>query len=261
MTAMSVGSEHSDGRSARIVVLGMHKSGTTLISRILHRSGVRMVEAESGSDYDAGNHFERLATKQINKALLGCGDAKSFLLRERIDPEAVGEPQVREAEALVRQLDGASLPWGFKDPRSCLTYRFWERILPGHGIVAVFRDPRDLYAHYLTHNEPVAGMGRAALRAWFAHNAVIAEIEQERPGRLLLLEYDALMSGDDELRRLQRFLRRPIGDERVERLRRSNEVRRHGYGWARRAIKLFHGEDVLAMLDWLRELRQRQLRD
>ena len=37
------------------VVLGMHKSGTTLVAEILHRSGIPMVEATSSADYYAGN--------------------------------------------------------------------------------------------------------------------------------------------------------------------------------------------------------------
>ena len=45
------------------VVLGMHKSGTTLVSDILHRSGVPMVEVRSSEGYDQGNKMERDATR------------------------------------------------------------------------------------------------------------------------------------------------------------------------------------------------------
>jgi hypothetical protein len=60
------------------VVLGMHKSGTTLVSEILHHSGIRMVENDSVESYDHGNHFEREDTNQFNKRLLGCGEASSI---------------------------------------------------------------------------------------------------------------------------------------------------------------------------------------
>ena len=41
------------------VVLGMHKSGTTLISQILHHSGVNMggAEIETSRSYDEGNKY------------------------------------------------------------------------------------------------------------------------------------------------------------------------------------------------------------
>ena len=54
------------------VVLGMHKSGTTLVSQMLHQSGIAMVEeADAAAGYDDGNQWEREATKLVNHTLLG----------------------------------------------------------------------------------------------------------------------------------------------------------------------------------------------
>ena len=55
------------------VVLGMHKSGTTLISETLHESGINMGEfsdIQQGIGYDEGHKYERRETQQINRQIL-----------------------------------------------------------------------------------------------------------------------------------------------------------------------------------------------
>ena len=56
------------------VVLGMHKSGTTLVAKMLHASGINMGESiDESADYSAGNHYERQSTAELNHVLLeGC---------------------------------------------------------------------------------------------------------------------------------------------------------------------------------------------
>lgn len=45
------------------VVLGMHKSGTTLVSQILHHSGIPMGDGfDENVTYDGGNKYEREST-------------------------------------------------------------------------------------------------------------------------------------------------------------------------------------------------------
>ena len=57
------------------VVLGCHKSGTTLVAEVLHRSGIAMLEGEvEEADYDEGDFFERLDMVHVNQDILGHGD-------------------------------------------------------------------------------------------------------------------------------------------------------------------------------------------
>ena len=60
------------------IILGMHKSGTTLVSQMLHQSGIAMVSDVDDRSYDQGNHFERLSTNMLNKQLLKCGEINSL---------------------------------------------------------------------------------------------------------------------------------------------------------------------------------------
>ena len=55
------------------VVLGMHKSGTTLVSQILHHSGVNMGGADLATvrSSDSGHTYSRAVTRSVPHALLG----------------------------------------------------------------------------------------------------------------------------------------------------------------------------------------------
>ncbi len=56
------------------IVLGCHKSGTTLIARTLHESGIAMVgDDDAQGDYDQSGFYERLRWVELNQHILGHG--------------------------------------------------------------------------------------------------------------------------------------------------------------------------------------------
>ncbi|WP_170314610.1 sulfotransferase [Aquibium carbonis] len=207
------------------VVLGMHKSGTTLVSEILHHSGIRMVEDDSAETYDLGNHFEREDTNRLNKRLLDCGEAPSIRVVDRLDLAGV-TPDLRvAAQALVEAAGARDPAWGFKDPRTCLTYDFWKAVLPEHRLVCVFRDVREVHAHYLKRRRYAPLRGLHVLRAWEAYNRCMLDAYTAAPShRRILVDYARLMRDDVELARLGAFVGRNLVDRRIAGLRRNAPV-------------------------------------
>lgn len=53
------------------VIMGMHKSGTSLIAETLHKSGINMGYFDEQLSYDEANHYERWHTSELNHYLLG----------------------------------------------------------------------------------------------------------------------------------------------------------------------------------------------
>lgn len=239
------------------VVLGMHKSGTTLVSEILHHSGIRMVENDSVESYDHGNHFEREDTNQFNKRLLGCGEASSIRVVDRLALSSV-TPDMRIAAQRLVEAAGAREPaWGFKDPRTCLTYGFWKEILPDHRLVCIFRDVREVHAHYLKRRRYSPVRGLHVLRAWEAYNRCMLDAyDAASPDRRILVDYARLMQDDAELARLGAFLARDLIDCRIAGLRRSNSSetpRLRREAWVYRQLS---GRDVLALDGEIRSLAE-----
>ena len=130
------------------VVLGMHKSGTTLVAEMLQASGIEMVEDyDQATGYDAGNDCERLETTRINKDLLDWHGSGSLSHKApgRLQPT----PELRDGmKAVARCAERAESGWGFKDPRTCLTYPLWKSILPEHCLIGVYRNYGDVSARY-----------------------------------------------------------------------------------------------------------------
>lgn len=204
------------------VLLGMHKSGTTLVSEMLHKSGIPMVENDDGRGYDQGNHYERAATNALNKDLLACGERSSLKVTRTYfpGPEDADLRERAKREVALSSRDGEEA-WGFKDPRTCLTYWFWADVLPPHRLICIYRDFAHVRAHYLSRKTLSPSRGLRALRAWGIYNTCMFEAYQSRqPDDRIMLNYETLMKDDGELARLQRFVGRPVIDRRRKSLNR-----------------------------------------
>lgn len=217
------------------VVLGMHKSGTTLVSQILHHSGIAMVEeVDETTGYDEGNQWEREATKSVNHALLGSEGLYSLHVRRRGPLASTPNLRSRMAE-IIACCSARHADWGFKDPRTCLTYDEWARVLPEHTITVVYRRPEEAWAHYWasTRGRRRVTVFQEFLSAWCEYNAAIVEILRARSTPWIVLPYTRLMESDAEVRRLEAFIGRPLADRRQPGMRRSRASRGASYGVAR----------------------------
>lgn len=203
------------------LVLGMHKSGTSLLAEVLHRSGIAMGDlaaAGAGADYDSGHKFEDAQVQALNKDLLGFGESYR-LPAAPLRPDA---DQQAAMAALVATRQAAGGDWGFKDPRSVLTYDAWQPLLPPHRLLAVYRHPTEVWGHYRRHGPPQGLPWRrlrwlmAILGAWLAYNRrVLAILAAAPPGSAFLIGYEQLMDpGGSALADLEPFVGRPLVDAR-----------------------------------------------
>lgn len=138
--------EESDrGKSLEYVVLGMHRSATSLVAKGLSGQGIRMGES--------GPHYEDIGMLRLNDEILrrarGSWDSPplerdilraGLELRHRIK-DAV---ESRRGDA-VKALPGSPL-WGWKDPRTCLTIGCFVKYLNNPFFVVTLRNPIEVAA-------------------------------------------------------------------------------------------------------------------
>lgn len=218
-----------------VCILGMHKSGTTLVAETLHHSGVHMADVPDELGYDDSNKFERHAAQRINRGLIAPAlvptwkghrrrnagldragyeinlDSLAWVRRGRL-AEAVATADIDPVRRLAAQLDAQHGDWGFKDPRTCLTYEWWRRGLPDHRVVAVFRPFTEVLMRYKVSPRRPVRLARVA-RSWLVHNELLIEHLEHRSDHVVL-RYDGLMSGDEEFARLQAYLGTELVDRR-----------------------------------------------
>jgi hypothetical protein len=212
------------------VVLGMHKSGTTLVAQILHRAGIPMVEAVSNASYDAGNKWERASTRAFDSDILAAHQVESLALPPPAAVELLREEHLAHARRLVADIEagnsavnGAGAEWGFKDPRACFTWPVWRLVLAAPRIVGIYRAPGAVVRHYEEHPPPgfrTRPLWRMrvtwlALRRWCEHNERLLAAIDDAPGASILLSYERLMQDDQEMAHLRGFLGRDLTDPRL----------------------------------------------
>lgn len=113
----------------QIFVCGMHRSGTSVIARLLNMIGAYFGPEGSGLPANADNpkgFWERADIVALNDAILEDAGARWFdpyawVRRDRAEPSAALANDIR---ARVLDLDGQR-PWFVKDPRLCLTLGAW----------------------------------------------------------------------------------------------------------------------------------------
>lgn len=203
------------------VVLGMHKSGTTLVSQVLHHSGIDMGDFDESVSYDRGNKYERASVLSLDMDILGAPDTEVLNLGVR-DPLQLSDAQRARMREIIADGQASHADWGFKDPRLTLVYDLWAQELPEHRLIAVYRDPAEAWPRFKWQGRRLyhTNFARASafLDRWHEHNECLLRLAAA-PGRnVLFLSYHELMSNDAELQRLRIFVGRNLVDRRQNNL-------------------------------------------
>ncbi len=134
----------------QLLVLGMHRSGTSAIAGLLARLGAHVGASEDLLKNDLANpvgYFERLDVLRLNQQLLARHAADAYQIGHLPLGAAnwFDEPDLAdEARNLIARLDAQGL-WLAKDPRFCLTLPFWRRAgLRAIAAIIVVRDPAEV---------------------------------------------------------------------------------------------------------------------
>jgi hypothetical protein len=132
-----------------VIVAGMHRSGTSAVTRTLNLFGLSTSPAQDLIGPGLGNergHWESASLTGCNDRLLGAVGATW----DR--PPAAGgrwlaEPAVQALKPLCAttfQRVHAESGWVWKDPRVCLTLDLWLELIQRPAIVLVLRHPADI---------------------------------------------------------------------------------------------------------------------
>lgn len=140
-----------------VIFIGMHRSGTSLLGRILEKTGFFL-----GVKKDPNN--ESVFFQRINRWLLSSSggrwdnpDAVKFLLKcdaameeaEFLVQSILNSPRAIEYHGLKGYMmamlrDEHRLLWGWKDPRNTFTLPLWLRIFPEAKVVFIERHGVDV---------------------------------------------------------------------------------------------------------------------
>ena len=177
----------------QIFVLGMHRSGTSAIARILNLMGVYFGGEHVGtgrSDQNVKGFWERRDVRDLNDDLLfsfGCDwDCVADFDGDALSSETKSA-YVDAAADIVLNMD-AHRPWFIKEPRLCLLFPIWRQVLEHPFCVHVLRNPLEV-AHSLKARNGIPI--RAGLALWEIYN--LHALNSSTGLRRVFVSYEDLM--------------------------------------------------------------------
>lgn len=242
------------------VVLGMHKSGTTLLARTLHESGIVM-----GQDFPAGvdylkAKYEARWVQEINDEILHA-DREELSLRvtsKLLPMQGISETIKEKMKRGIGEAQVHYAQWGFKDPRTALTYGYWKEHLPDHRLIIVYRNPVEVWKRYYPHLNKFSQL-RLPFKVWYDYNKMILNYAKDsNNGQAIFLNFEQLLSSMAEWDRLREFVDVDLVNvcNPMQSTNRISEDDRDALSYkflmsvvGRRAGKMFHEMEILRELD------------
>lgn len=199
-----------------VCVLGMHRSGTSLLARVLNLLGVELGPqtklTTEPREANPKGYWENHDLTSISDALIkrfgGTWDEPPIFPAGWHDDTAVADLRAR-AQLLIEEQFAASTLWGWKDPRTCLTLPFWQSQLSGLKYILCLRNPLEVAAS-LERRDGFSIEKSCAL--WLIY--VLSALDHTDDDSRLMLFYEDLMSdSSNTLDRIAKFLGRTVDAE------------------------------------------------
>ena len=130
--------QHETSRT--VVILGMHRSGTSLLTGTLQEAGLVLGDVVNSAPHNRKGNRESIPIQILHEDLLeragGSWDKP---------PAAVQWSRVHHAlrDQIIGQFQGHSV-WGFKDPRTLFCLEGWLEAIPELQLVAIVRHPESV---------------------------------------------------------------------------------------------------------------------
>lgn len=123
-----------------VIILGMHRSGTSLTAQWLSKCGLNIGDNLMGaSDSNRDGHFEDLDFHDLHEEIFQAHDIPYGGL-ENIENISLSKEERRKIKSLVGKKNKKYHQWGWKEPRTCLFIDEYIRLIPHVKIIVVLRD-------------------------------------------------------------------------------------------------------------------------
>lgn len=205
---------------APVCIVGMHRSGTSMVTRLLKDCGLFLGAEEELAGPAADNSegfWENRNFVGLNEEILArfggtWGEPPALPTRWEFGPAV--EPLLGRAGELVARF-GRHRHWGWKDPRNSLTIPFWRRLIPALKFVVCVRNPLEVAHSLFVRGDPA---GATEFRLWLHYYRQILSTVPP-PSRVVTHYHSYFEDAPAELRRVAGWLGLDPSEETAERAR------------------------------------------
>jgi hypothetical protein len=182
----------SEISTPNVVILGMHRSGTSYLTRALNLCGLNLGPISDYYDDEIqpirGNpkgHWENIEVNQINEMILTANGGSWDIVPDSLNkiPSNIEETI---SDLLSKFHSSKSLAYGYKDPRFSITLEKWISKLKNVVLVGIFRDPLKVAESLKTRNNFDY---EKSISLWQKYNENLEQLLQKHGGFLINFDW------------------------------------------------------------------------
>jgi len=123
-----------------LIITGMHRSGTSLLTQWLHKCGLHVGDQFLGAGIgNDDGHYEDIDFYNFHQQTLSAqGLHPDGLITEQ--PSSLSSTQREALRCLLQHKSDRQSQWGWKDPRSCLFLPVYRELAPDARYLVILRD-------------------------------------------------------------------------------------------------------------------------
>lgn len=179
----------SQSKPTPLIILGMHRSGTSCLAGTLEQAGVYLGKVSEYNEYNKKGNRENTRTMQLNEQILSYNEASWDMppatLKWNKSHEDLGKEIIADFEISCH-----SQYWGFKDPRVLLTLPFWIKLLPQAKYIGTYRKPLSV-AQSLNNRASFSIDINTGLQLWANYNKQLIQFYKINPFPLISFDLAA----------------------------------------------------------------------
>ncbi|MFH1845155.1 MAG: sulfotransferase [bacterium] len=191
-----------------VCIAGMHRSGTSLVARLLQQCGLHLGPDNQLMPPQQDNpdgFFEHVEIVRLNNEILaalnGGWDLPPALPAGGLEYRQLPAHFRIRARRLVAAI-GCREPWGWKDPRNSLTLPFWRGLYPDLKVIACVRHPLEVVRSLQRRSSCSPALGQ---HLWLTYYRSL--LAATTPAERLVTHYDSYFQAPEaELQRLLTWL-------------------------------------------------------
>ena len=176
-----------------LIITGMHRSGTSLLARFVHGSGIdlgnELVGAKKSNVY---GHFEDAQILDFQSEILRREYGHPMWVPGPAHP--TGDDQARALALIATRKQKPR--WGWKEPRTSLFLAFWNNLLPDAQFLFVARQPMlvmDSLSRRGSTRPYQFWSHNTFLKGWLVYNRQCFEFLRDYPARCALVTLDQVL--------------------------------------------------------------------
>ncbi|HMT92586.1 hypothetical protein [uncultured Thiothrix sp.] len=172
-----------------ILILGMHRSGTSCLAGSLQQQGVYLGQVHEWNPHNLKGNRENPKIMELNESLFAANHGSWD--QPPVSPVQWTSSQAQQRDGIIHELNSnTAQAWGFKDPRTLINMDFWLAGLREHYpiyYVGTFRHPIAVAQSLNKRNGTPIETGVAL---WYSYNQRLLAHWEQSPFPLLCFDVD-----------------------------------------------------------------------